>query len=65
MNANPAKGLERFDPFHSMHYEKDEWRVGEGCGSTSDNLMIDKMVSMDCHRGKRNLSVAWVEGKKA
>ena len=27
--------------------------------------MIDKMVSQDCHRGKRNLSLAWVDVKKA
>lgn len=37
----------------------------EGCGSTSDNLMIDIMVTMDCHRGKRNLSMAWIGVKKA
>ena len=27
--------------------------------------MIGKMVSQDCHRGKRNLSMAWVDVKKA
>ena len=26
--------------------------------------MIDKMVSQDCHRGKRNLSMDWVDVKK-
>ena len=31
---------------------------------TSDNLMIDRMVTMDCHRGHRNLSMAWVDVKK-
>ena len=25
--------------------------------------MIDKMVIQDCHRGKWNLSMAWVDGK--
>ena len=25
--------------------------------------MIDKMVTHDCHRGKRNLSMAWVDVK--
>ena len=24
-------------------------------------IMIDKMVIQDCHRGKRNLSMAWVD----
>ena len=28
-------------------------------------IMIDKMVIQDCHRGKRNLSMAWMDVKKA
>ena len=36
-----------------------------GCSGTKDNLLIDKMVTLDCHRGKRNLSMAWVEVRKA
>ena len=28
-------------------------------------IRIGKMVSQDCHRGKRNLSLAWVDVKKA
>ena len=28
-------------------------------------IMIGKMVSQDCHRGKGNLSLAWVDVKKA
>ena len=27
--------------------------------------MIGKMVSQGCHRGKENLSLAWVDVKKA
>ena len=27
--------------------------------------MIDRMVTMDCHREKRNLCMAWVDVKKA
>ena len=27
--------------------------------------MIGKMMSQDCHRGKGNLSLAWVDVKKA
>ena len=28
-------------------------------------IMIGKLVSQDCHRGKRNLSMAWVDIKNA
>ena len=28
-------------------------------------IMIGKLVSQDCHRGKRNLCMAWVDVKKA
>ena len=31
-----------------------------GCSGTIDNLLIDWMVSLDCHRIKRNLSMGWV-----
>ena len=30
-----------------------------------DNLLIDRMVTLDCDRGKQNLSMAWVDVKKA
>ena len=36
-----------------------------GCSGITDNHMIDKMVTQDCHRGKRNLSMAWVDLRKA
>ena len=26
-------------------------------------IMIDKMIIQDCHRGKRNLGMAWVDVK--
>lgn len=35
------------------------------CSGTTDNLMIDRMVTLDCHRHKRNLSVAWIDVRKA
>ena len=35
------------------------------CGGTTDNLMIDRMVTLDCHRNKGNLSVAWMDVRKA
>ena len=28
-----------------------------GCSGTTDNLLIDRTVALDCHRHKRNLSV--------
>ena len=30
-----------------------------------DNLLIDRAVMLDCHRGKRNLSMAWIDVRKA
>ena len=35
------------------------------CSGTTNNLMIDRMVTQDCYRGKRNLSMAWVDVRKA
>ena len=37
----------------------------EGCSRTTDYLFIDRMVTQDCHRGRRNLSMAWVDVSKA
>ena len=36
----------------------------EGCSGTTDNLMRDK-ITPDCHRGKMNLSMAWIDVRKA
>lgn len=36
-----------------------------GCSGTSDNLLIDRMVTLDRYRGKRNQSMAWIDVKKA
>ena len=36
-----------------------------GCSGTVDNLLIDRIVTLDCHRRKRNLSMGWVDVKKA
>ena len=33
----------------------------EGCSGTTDKLLIDRTVTLDCHRHMLNLSVAWVE----
>ena len=37
----------------------------EGSSGTTDNLPIDNTVTLDCHRNKRNLSMTWVDVKKA
>ena len=36
-----------------------------GCSGTVDHLLIDRTVTLDCHRGRRNLSMAWIDVKKA
>ena len=37
-----------------------------GCSGPIDNLlMIDRTVTLGCHRRKRNLSMAWIDVKKA
>ena len=36
-----------------------------GWSGTTDNLQIDRTVTLDCHRHKPNLSVAWVDVRKA
>ena len=37
--------------------------VHAGCSGTVDNLLIDWMVTLDCHRKKCNLSMGWVDIK--
>ena len=37
----------------------------EGCSGTVDNLLIDRAVCQDSHRGRRNLSMAWADVRKA
>ena len=36
-----------------------------GCGGITDNLQIGRTVILDCRRRKRNLSMAWIDVKKA
>ena len=36
-----------------------------GCFGTMDNFLIDRAVMLDCQRGKRNLSMAWIDARKA
>ena len=35
------------------------------CSRTTDNLLIDRRVTQDCVRGKRNISMAWIDVMKA
>ena len=35
------------------------------CSGTVDNLLIGRMVTLDCHKRKRNLSMGWVDVQKA
>ena len=37
----------------------------KGCSGTVDDLLIDRVVTLDCQRRRRNLSMAWVDVKKA
>ena len=53
---------------HLNHYELMEGAqrgARAGCSGTVDNLLIDLMVTLDCHRKKRNLRRLWVDVKKA
>ena len=45
--------------------EKQQRGAKAECSGTTDNLQIDRTVTLDCHRHKRNLSVAWVDVRKA
>lgn len=53
---------------HLIEYdlmESEQKDAKAGCSGTKHNLLLDKMVTQDCHRGERNLSTAWVDVKKA
>ena len=54
---------EHVDKYELM--EKSQRGAKAKCSGTADNLMIDRMVTLDCHRNKRNLSVAWIDVRKA
>ena len=52
---------------HLEHYGlmKDQQRGAKsGCLGAMNNLRIDKAVMLDCQRGKRNLSMAWIDVRK-
>ena len=37
----------------------------EKCSGTTDKLLIDLMVCQDSQRGRRNISMAWIDVRKA
>ena len=45
--------------------EKQQRGAKAGCSGTTDNLLIDRTVTLDCDRHKHNLSVALVGVRKA
>ena len=45
--------------------ETEQRGAKKGCSGTMDNLLIDKMVTQDSQRGKKSLSMAWVDVTKA
>ena len=55
----------------SRHLEENRLMQGdqrgamEKCRGTLDNLLLDRMVLQDAERGRRNLSMAWVDVAKA
>ena len=36
----------------------------EKCSGTADNLLIDRMVCQDSQRGRRNISMAWIDVRR-
>ena len=52
--------LEEFDLM-----ERQKRGAKAGCRGMTDNLMIDRMVIHDYHRGNRNLGMAWADVRKA
>ena len=45
--------------------ESQQRRARRNCSGTVDNLIIDRMVALDCHRRERSLSAAWIDVRKA
>ena len=45
--------------------EREQRGAKKGCSGTMDNLLINRMVTQDCHRRNRNLSMASIDVRKA
>ena len=53
---------------HLEHYGLMEFQqrgAKSGCFRTMDNSLIDTAVTLDCQRGKRDLSMTWIDVRKA
>ena len=37
----------------------------KGCSGTIDDLLTDRVVTQDCQRSRKNLSMAWIDVGKA
>ena len=68
--CDPRRGAFSLDLFgwdktRDYAYKCVQRGVRGGCSGTVDNLLIDRIVILDCHRRKRNVSMGWVDVKKA
>ena len=45
--------------------ETEQRGVKSKCSGTTDNLLIDRMVCQDSHNAHKNLSMAWIDVRKA
>ena len=52
-------------PGHYGLMEDQQRGAKSGCFGAMNNLLIDRAVMLDCQRGKRNLSMAWIDVRKA
>ena len=50
---------------HNGLMEGQQRGAKSGCFGTMDNFLIDRAVVLDCQRGKQNLSMAWIDVRKA
>ena len=54
---------QHLDKYNLIEGEQGGAKVG--CSGTIDNLLINRMVCKDSKRNKRNLSMVWIDVKKA
>ena len=54
---------EYLDRYNLMEDQQQGAKAGRS--GTTDNLLIDRMVTLDCHRRKRNMSVACIDVREA
>ena len=66
-NQRPVVHSMSPQPMDNHFGDLDEQQRGAktGCTGTVDNLLIDRMITLDCQRNKRSLSIAWIDMRKA